>query len=284
MGGPISEGALDSEVRATARGRAFDRYLAALLAPRALRASLITLAAYAGELDVIPERVSEPMLGEIRLQWWRDELDRLRTGGVASGHPVADRLADLVRREDAPLAYLTGMADARAFDLGGTAMPDVGALEAYARKTEGAHGRIVAWLAGGQASALKAAELAGTAYGMVRTVAMSGRLHALGAPVLGAHDGATGVSNGMDAPSRANGVTLAEALARADGLMRQAREQARLGGSGPWIVAMLPGALVGAYAQAARRLGEEGLLQAAGEPGPLTRVSRLWLARVSGRI
>lgn len=43
------------------------------------------------ELQRIPYKVDEPMLGEIRLQWWRDQLKRLARG-ESVGHPVADGL------------------------------------------------------------------------------------------------------------------------------------------------------------------------------------------------
>ena len=49
-------------------------------APRARR-DLIALTAFLGEVARIPEAVSEPMMGEIRLQWWRDALETLRAGG-----------------------------------------------------------------------------------------------------------------------------------------------------------------------------------------------------------
>lgn len=59
-----------------------DRYFAILLAPAARREALFALHACELELARIPERVSEPMLGAIRLQWWRESLE-----GIAEGRP-----------------------------------------------------------------------------------------------------------------------------------------------------------------------------------------------------
>jgi NADH dehydrogenase [ubiquinone] 1 alpha subcomplex assembly factor 6 len=59
-----------------------DRYFAVLLARADRRDSLFALHAFELELARIPDRVSEPMLGAIRLQWWRESLD-----GIAAGHP-----------------------------------------------------------------------------------------------------------------------------------------------------------------------------------------------------
>jgi hypothetical protein len=59
-------------VRASARLNAPDRYYAALFAPAAVRDDLIALAAFCGEIARIGRQVSEPVMGEIRITWWRD--------------------------------------------------------------------------------------------------------------------------------------------------------------------------------------------------------------------
>ena len=69
-----------------------DRYLCALLAPDQARGSLASLYAFNLELARVRELVSEPMLGEVRMQWWKDLLDG-ETHGDASGHPVAGGVA-----------------------------------------------------------------------------------------------------------------------------------------------------------------------------------------------
>ena len=79
-------------VAESARNLDPDRYMAALLAPRAVRGDLITLAALTGELGRISRTVREPMLAAIRLQWWRDALEF----GAATGYPVADDAIRLI--------------------------------------------------------------------------------------------------------------------------------------------------------------------------------------------
>ena len=86
-------------VRIAARAFERDRYLAALLAPRTLRDDLIAIAAFAGEIGRIPTMVSEPMIGRIRLQWWRDVID---AGDRATGNPVADALNTSTARHTLP--------------------------------------------------------------------------------------------------------------------------------------------------------------------------------------
>ena len=62
----------DDVIRLAARAYERDRYLAALLSPAARRDDLLVLAAFAGDVGRIASSVSEPMMGAIRLQWWRD--------------------------------------------------------------------------------------------------------------------------------------------------------------------------------------------------------------------
>lgn len=57
------------------------------------RPRLAALFAFQVELRRIPLMVSEPPLGEIRLQWWREALDEIVAGGPVRGHPVVEALA-----------------------------------------------------------------------------------------------------------------------------------------------------------------------------------------------
>jgi phytoene/squalene synthetase len=53
----------------------YDRYLVTLFAPSTAREHLFALYAFNHEIAKIREAVSEPMLGEIRLQWWREAIE-----------------------------------------------------------------------------------------------------------------------------------------------------------------------------------------------------------------
>lgn len=113
-----------------------DRYLSVLFAPEPAREALMALYAFGAELVRIPDLVSEPALGEIRLQWWRDALDTVETGG-RTGNPLADALGGAMREHNLPKPLLTGMIDARAFDLSGVPMPDMQSFRVYLEKTQG---------------------------------------------------------------------------------------------------------------------------------------------------
>src|ERR1700730_69402 len=64
-----------------------DRFLTALFAPPEKRDALLTLYAFNHELARAREAVSEPPLGLIRLQWWREVVE-----GARRRHEVAEPL------------------------------------------------------------------------------------------------------------------------------------------------------------------------------------------------
>ena len=78
-----------------------DRWLASLFIPEAARRHVLALYAFNLEVARVREVVSEPMLGEIRLQWQRDALEKPDDGDVRA-NPVAAALLDAVARFDLP--------------------------------------------------------------------------------------------------------------------------------------------------------------------------------------
>ncbi len=111
-----------------------DRYLSALLAAETHRNGLMALYAYSAEISRIRELVSEPLPGEVRLQWWRDLLEGTEHGAVAS-NPVANALLQTIDRYELPKESLVAMAEARVFDLYNDQMPTLNDLEGYAGET-----------------------------------------------------------------------------------------------------------------------------------------------------
>jgi phytoene synthase len=78
-----------------------DRYLTALFAPPERRAGLLALYALNLELGQVSALAREPILGRVRLQWWRERIERL--GQERPAHPV---LAALPATGLAPEAFL----------------------------------------------------------------------------------------------------------------------------------------------------------------------------------
>ncbi|MBE0531264.1 MAG: squalene/phytoene synthase family protein [Rhodospirillales bacterium] len=114
-----------------------DRFLCALFAPAEQREALFALYAFNLELASIPDKVSEPLLGRMRLQWWREAVDG-GLNGNATGHQVAGPLARAVAESSLTATSLLGLIDARERDLDERPIPDQATFKAYAADTAGA--------------------------------------------------------------------------------------------------------------------------------------------------
>ncbi|WP_439546004.1 squalene/phytoene synthase family protein [Sandarakinorhabdus sp.] len=80
-------------ITAELQARDRDRWLACLYAPASARAGLIALFALDCELAQLVASTTEPMLGEIRLAWWRERLEELDEGR-APAQPLLLALRD----------------------------------------------------------------------------------------------------------------------------------------------------------------------------------------------
>ncbi|MGB6325286.1 MAG: phytoene/squalene synthase family protein [Methylocella sp.] len=142
-----------------------DRWLASLFVPREPRPHIHALYAFSLEIARVREIVSEPLLGEIRFQWWRDALEG---AGEAKANPVAAALLDTIARFDLPKAPLRELIVARGQDLYGEPTQSVEALEAYANATCSNLFRLAALILEGEkpAASRDAALHAGIAYGI----------------------------------------------------------------------------------------------------------------------
>lgn len=110
----------------------YDRWLTTLFAPVPRRRSLLALYAFNLEIARIRETVSEPMLGEIRLQWWRDAIEELYQGH-ARRHAALEALAPEAGAIDR--ALFERLLEARHFDLENRQPRDLAELEDYAAGT-----------------------------------------------------------------------------------------------------------------------------------------------------
>lgn len=120
-----------------------DRYLTALFAPADRRDALMALYAFNYEIARTREVVTEPVLGRIRLEWWRETIEEIYVRGVPRSHEVVEPLATAVRRFGLSRAHFDRLIQAREFDLGGEPPASLAALEAYCEDTSA---RLV-WLA-----------------------------------------------------------------------------------------------------------------------------------------
>ena len=163
-----------------------DRFMTAIFAPAAVREHLLALYAFNIELAKVREIVSEPLIGRMRLQWWRDTLDRLYAGETIA-HEVARSLGTAIAAGGIARAAFDPLIDAREFDLEPTPPADLQAMLAYAEGT----GAPVIGLAlqiagdGSNATAAEVARLVGTGWaltGLLRAVPFHARQHRLYLP------------------------------------------------------------------------------------------------------
>src|SRR5262245_21470253 len=126
----------DDDLAARARARDFDRYLTALFAPAECRPALFALIAFNDEIARVREAVTQPILGQIRLQWWRDALAQIYSGKPPA-HDVAQALAAAVTNSGLDRALLERMIDARESDLALEPPAHIEGLLSYASDTSG---------------------------------------------------------------------------------------------------------------------------------------------------
>src|SRR5260370_19351392 len=74
----------------------FARYASTLFAPVEQRRGLIAIYAFNVEISRVREQVSQPLPGEVRLQWWTDMLAGAGHGG-GEGNPLAAELKLAIR-------------------------------------------------------------------------------------------------------------------------------------------------------------------------------------------
>jgi phytoene synthase len=156
-----------------------DRFLATLAAPETVRPALWALLAFNYEIARVREIVSQPVLGQIRLQWWRDALAEIEGGGPVRRHEVATPLAEALRRFPVRRAHLDALIDARERDLGAeppASLQDLeGFLEATSSRLIAAEAEILSGADGGEA-----ARRLGLAWGLVGVIRAVPFQHAAG--------------------------------------------------------------------------------------------------------
>lgn len=72
------------------------RLAASFISDPAKRVDVLTLHAFLETLRDIPERTTEPLMGEIRLRWWYEALEEIRDDRPVRYHPLTEALQRLI--------------------------------------------------------------------------------------------------------------------------------------------------------------------------------------------
>jgi 15-cis-phytoene synthase len=150
------------------RAHDFARYVSTLFVPPTERRALLALYAFNVEICRISSQVSQPLPGEIRLQWWSDVLAG-RGHGSAEGSPVAAELLLAVGSFRLPVERLSRLIEEHQFDLYNDPMPTMAALEGYLNDTSAALFSLAAAILGSSSGDIEhLACHAGLAQGIVQ--------------------------------------------------------------------------------------------------------------------
>ena len=162
-----------------------DRFMTVIFAPAAVREHLFALYAFNIELAKVREIVSEPLIGQMRLQWWRDTLDKIYAGETIK-HEVARPLGAAIAACGIARVAFDPLIDAREFDLDGVPPASLAALLDYAEGTGALLLSIALQITGSLGPiATEIARLAGTGWaltGLLRAVPFHARQHRLYLP------------------------------------------------------------------------------------------------------
>jgi len=140
-----------------------DRFAAVMAAPAPLRAHLFVLYAFNLEVARAPWVTKEPLIAEMRLQWWRDVVAEPKP----RAHEVAGPLFDLIRDAGLPVDVLDRLIAARRWDVYSEPFADASEFETYLDDTAAG----LMWLAAKSCGAVSAAEPAVRGYGWAHGLA-----------------------------------------------------------------------------------------------------------------
>ena len=148
-----------------------EAYLSCLYLPQPLRNAAVSIYSFDAEIARVPELVSEPMPGEIRLQWWRDLL---KSGDNVGSGPIAKALMGTISKHDLPRDVFDNLLEARIFDLYQDPMPDRGSFEGYLGETVSSLFQLIALCAGAErdTNLAECCGHAGMATGIVRLLSL----------------------------------------------------------------------------------------------------------------
>ncbi|WP_298256494.1 squalene/phytoene synthase family protein [uncultured Litoreibacter sp.] len=143
-----------------------DRFAAAQLGPEPAQKVLWPLYAMNIEVSRAPWVTKEPMIAEMRLQWWRDALEEIAEGKAVRAHEVTTALATSIGAAEA--LQLDKLVQARRWDIYTESFADEADLLAYLDDTAGGLMWAGASALGARSEAKQAVMSYGRGVGLVR--------------------------------------------------------------------------------------------------------------------
>ena len=110
------------------------------------RQAINALYAFCREVDDVVDECLEPAIARAKLDWWRDELDKLESGRPA--HPVTQALARTRENFNLPVEQLGEIIDGMQMDLDLARYADFAQLQLYCHRAAGVVGLLSAEIFG----------------------------------------------------------------------------------------------------------------------------------------
>ncbi|KDN48269.1 hypothetical protein RSAG8_02861, partial [Rhizoctonia solani AG-8 WAC10335] len=120
--------------RELVRNHDYEAYLCSYFYPKAAQPGYFALRAFNVELAKIREAVSRPIIGKMRMQFWRDAIKSI-TDNRPMKHPIAIALHEASQQAKLPPYYLKRMIDARDEDLDRESHMTLEGVTLYAEST-----------------------------------------------------------------------------------------------------------------------------------------------------
>lgn len=111
------------------------RFLCCLFTPAILRERLFTLYAFNFEISKIKDIVSEPIIGHIRIAWWREAIDEIYENKPVRQHEILKALSQLIKETDLPKEMVVNIIDAHENEIEFVIPKNLADLERLANET-----------------------------------------------------------------------------------------------------------------------------------------------------
>ena len=171
-----------------------DRFLAVMSVPAKYRARLFVIYAFNLEISRIPYVTQEPMIAQMRLQFWRDVVEEAFAHKKPRAHEVAQPLAEIIHDKPIAKAEFDRVIDARNWDIEIKEFTTEVSLFDHLASSGGALARIAAMALDADDLNAERARLAGAAGALARWLSVVPQLKAHGLKPL-PDDSETGILN-----------------------------------------------------------------------------------------
>jgi 15-cis-phytoene synthase len=121
-------------------------YYSFLFLPGEQRQAITTLYAFCREVDDVVDEMREPEVARRKLDWWREEIDRLFAGTPT--HPVGQALRPAIERYNLPQEHFREIIDGMQMDLDYDAYPTFTELSLYCYRVASVVGLMAAEIFG----------------------------------------------------------------------------------------------------------------------------------------